>query len=128
MSPPGDSPPAVGLQLAKRREELDLTQEALARRIGITTATVSNTERGRTEITRSKRAKWEQALRLAPGTISNAYRSGDPLERLADDEFRADMSDQYERAIWEMDLSEDDRRIIIELLRSDRRDSGRSSA
>lgn len=128
MSLPGDSPTAVGQQLAQRREELDLTQETLARRIGITAASVSNSERGRTEITRSKRAKWEKALRLMPGTISQAYRTGTPLARLDTDEFHVDMTDQYERAIWELDIDEDDRRMIIELLRADRKEGGRNSA
>lgn len=128
MSPPASPHALVGQQLAARRDQLDLTQEALARRIGITATTVSNTERGRTEITRSKRSKWEQALRLKPGTIAAAYRGNVPLEPLGDEEIFADLADPYERAIWEMDISEDDRRIIIELLREDRRESGRRSA
>jgi transcriptional regulator with XRE-family HTH domain len=124
-----DAPPTpVGQQLAARRDELDLTQDALARRIGITAATVSNAERGRTEINRGKRSKWEQALRLKPGTIGRAYRTGTPLERLDDDPSFADLSDPYERAIWEMDISEDDRRVVIELLRRDREEGGRHSA
>lgn len=125
MSPPGDAPTTVGQQIATRREELDLTQDTLARRIGITAATVSNTERGRTEITRSKRSKWEQALRLVPGTISQAYKSGSSLVALDEDAgFQVDMSDPYERAIWEMDIDEDDRRTVIDLLRTDRRERG----
>lgn len=128
MSPPDSPHVPVGQQLAERREELDLTQETLARRIGITAATVSVTERGRTQISRSKRTKWEKALRLAPGTISQAYRTGAPLVRLDTDEFYVDMTDQYERAIWELDIDEDDRRTIIELLRADRKEGGRSSA
>jgi len=128
MSTP-DAPYALlGQQLAERRDGLDLTQEALARRIGITATTVSVTERGRTQISRSKRSKWEQALRLKPGTIGRAYRDDTALEPLDDEEVFADLNDPYERAIWEMDLGEDDRRIIIELLRSDRKETGRRSA
>lgn len=124
-----DVPPTpVGQQIAERRDELDLTQEALGRRIGVTSATVSNAERGRTEINRSKRPKWEQALRLKPGTIGRAYRTGSRLERLDDDESFADLSDKYERAIWEMDISEDDRKTIIDILRQDRQDRGQRPA
>lgn len=120
-----DVPPTpVGQQIAERRDELDLTQDALARRIGVTSATVSNAERGRTEINRSKRPKWEQALRLKPGTIGRAYRTGAPLERLDDDASFADLSDKYERAIWEMDIGEDDRKTIIQLLREKAEEEG----
>lgn len=119
-----DVPPTpVGQQLAARRDELDLTQEALARRIGITATTVSATETGRTQISRGKRAKWEQALRLEPGTIGRAYRSGEPLELLdSPSEPYADMADPRERVIWQMNISEEDRRTIIDLLRADRAD------
>jgi transcriptional regulator with XRE-family HTH domain len=116
------SPTSVGQQLARCREELDLTQEALARRIGIATPTVSVTERGHTEIRLSKRPAWEKALGLKAGTISRAYRDGTPIE-LADittEPPYADLSDRYERAIWEMALSEDDRRTLIDLLRKGR--------
>lgn len=123
MSQPDDPPLPVGRQLAERREELDLTQESAARRIGVTATTVSATERNRNEISRSKRPAWEQALRLKPGTITKAYRTGSAIEPLNDeDQLPADMSDPHERAIWEMDISEDDRRTMIEILRTDRRD------
>jgi transcriptional regulator with XRE-family HTH domain len=128
MSPPDVPPHTVGQQLAARRDELDLTQDALASRIGITSATVSNAERGKTEINRTKRPKWEQALRLKPGAIGRAYRHGTALEPLDDDPSFADLADPYERAIWEMNISEDDRRTIIDLLRRDRAEGGRRTA
>lgn len=128
MSPPDAPHQRVGQQLAARRDQLDLTQDALGRRIGVTSTSVSNAERGRNEITRSKRSKWEQGLRLKPGTLGRAYRNGTPLEPLDDDEIYADLNDPYERAIWEMDLSEDDRRTIIDLLRRDREEGGRRTA
>jgi transcriptional regulator with XRE-family HTH domain len=37
----------------------------------------------------------------------------------------ADLSDRYERAIWEMALSEDDRRTLIDLLRKGRQQDER---
>jgi transcriptional regulator with XRE-family HTH domain len=115
------APPPVGQQLAARREALDLSQEALARRIGITSATVSSTERGITEPRRSKRAIWEHSLRLKPGTISRAYASGGVIEPLDEDVVAyANLGDRYERAIWEMNISESDRRNIIDLLRKGR--------
>jgi transcriptional regulator with XRE-family HTH domain len=115
-------PPLVGQRLAKRREELDLTQDALARIIGITSATVSATERGRTTISRSKRPLWERALRLAPGTITRAYRDGTDLEAAPppapqQEPAYADMSDRLERTAWEMPLSVEDRKLIVDLLR-----------
>lgn len=113
-----DVPPTpVGQQLAARRDDLDLTQDALARRIGVTSRTVSNAERDRAEIGRGKRSKWEQALRLKPGTIGRAYRTGSALEPLDDEEAFADLSDRYERAVWELDIGEDDRKTIISLMR-----------
>jgi transcriptional regulator with XRE-family HTH domain len=115
-------PAAVGQQLASRREELDLTQEALARRIGISTPTVSVTERGHTRIRVSKRSAWEGALGLKAGTISRAYRDGTALE-LADpaeeqgSEPYADMSDRLERTAWEMPLDIEQRKLIVDMLR-----------
>lgn len=118
----------VGQQLAARRDELDLTQDALARRIGITTTTVSATETGRTKISLGKRGAWETALRLKAGTIGRAYRTGAALEVQADDsDTYADMTDRYERAIWEMAISVEDRRTLIDLLRQDRRDRQQSA-
>lgn len=119
------SPPPVGQQLARRRDELDLTQDALARLIGITAPTVSVTERGHTEISRSKRAAWERALQLKPGTISTAYRDGTPLEPAPDTPPYANLTDPHERAIWEMKISEDDRRTLIDILRADRQEHRR---
>ncbi|MFJ2002145.1 helix-turn-helix domain-containing protein [Streptomyces chartreusis] len=114
------SPVPVGEQLAHRREELDLTQEALARRVGISAPTVSVTERGHTQIRVSKRANWEQALGLKAGTISRAYRDGTPIE-VADDNPQerpyADLSDRLERTAWEMPIDIEQRRLIIDMLR-----------
>lgn len=119
MTPTPEPPIPVGQQLRQRREELDLTQEALAQRIGITAATVSVTERGQTEIRRSKRPAWERALQLKAGTISRAYKNGTPLEP-ADSPTEppyADMSNPKEAAVWAMPLSEADRRELIDLVR-----------
>lgn len=80
MSTPGTSPAEVGRQLARRREDLDLTQEDLAQRIGVVAKTVSGVERGLSSISRSKRPAWEKALALRAGTISRAYRDGAPIE------------------------------------------------
>lgn len=80
MSTPGTSPAEVGQQLARRREDLDLTQEDLAQRIGVVAKTVSGVERGLSSISRSKRPAWEKALALRAGTISRAYRDGAPIE------------------------------------------------
>lgn len=71
---------SVGHQLRERRDELDLTQGDLAQRIGIRPESVSATERGKNKIMRSKRAVWEKALSLKPGTISRAYEAGTALE------------------------------------------------
>lgn len=122
-----DTPTSVGEQLASRRDELDLTQALLAQRIGITATTVSATERGRTEISRSKRGLWEKALHLRAGTIGKAYRTGSPIEAGDTPPAAApyaDLADPSERAIWEMDISEDHRRTLIDLLRTDRRERG----
>jgi transcriptional regulator with XRE-family HTH domain len=129
MSPAPSDPPLVGQQLAKRREELDLTQDALARLVGVTPPTISVTERGHTEIRRSKRAAWEKALKLRPGTISRAYTDGTLIEPAPDTETPpyADLADDYERAVWEMRISEDDRRTLIDILRADRQKRRRSA-
>lgn len=121
-TPPGDAPTRVGQQLARRREALDLTQIALAATIGITSTTVSATERGRTTISRSKRSLWEQALQLRQGTITRAYREGVDLELLPAVESPpekpyADMSDRLERTAWEMPLDVEQRKLIIDMLR-----------
>lgn len=120
MSPQSEPPTSVGQQLKDRREALDLTQEALAQSIGITSRSVSATERDETEIRRSKRPIWEKALRLKAGTISRAYRDGSPIETL-DSAPEAppypDPSNPKEVAAWAMDLSESDRRELIDMAR-----------
>ena len=80
MTAPDPSPTDVGRQLLERREDLDLTQQELAQRIGISARTVSAVERGVNQITKSRRGDWERALGLKPGTISRAYRDGSRLE------------------------------------------------
>ena len=120
-----DTPTSVGQQLALRRQELDLTQDALARLIGITAASVSAAERGKAAISVSKRPNWERALRLQPGTLSRAYRTGRaelrPLASPAPEQPYADLSDPYERAVWERDsLSDADKRDLIDMLRAAR--------
>jgi transcriptional regulator with XRE-family HTH domain len=117
-----DTPLRVGQQLASRREELDLTQDAVSRLIGITVTSVSAAERGRATISRSKRPLWEQALQLKPGTISRAYRDGIDLESAPAPDTQperpyADMSDRLERTAWEMPIGLDERKLIIDMLR-----------
>ena len=80
MSDDATSPLVVGQQLARRRNDLDLTQDGLAKRIGVSARTVSAIERGMNSIQRGNRATWESALRLKAGTISRAYRDGSPVE------------------------------------------------
>lgn len=123
MAPPDDTPMQVGRQLAQRRDELDLTQDAVARGVGITVNAVSSTERGRSAISKGKRARWEQVLLLRPGTIGRAYRDGTDIEVLPQPEEKtyapyADLSDRLERAIWEIPgLAEEDKIMIIDALR-----------
>ncbi|MFI6337803.1 helix-turn-helix domain-containing protein [Streptomyces sp. NPDC050535] len=120
MTPSDDAPHQVGQQLARRREDLDLTQDAVSRLIGITVTSVSSAERGRATISRSKRATWEQALQLKPGTLTRAYRDGSDLEPLPPPEPErpyADMSDQLERTAWEMPIDVEHRRLIVDMLR-----------
>lgn len=115
------SPTSVGQQLRARRVQLDLTQGALAKLIGIDSSTVSVTERDLTEIQRSKRGAWERALGLTPGTISAAYGKGTSLEPAATTVAAppyADMTDAKEAAVWAMDLSEADRIEIIDAVRA----------
>ncbi|WP_432156315.1 helix-turn-helix transcriptional regulator [Streptomyces sp. bgisy153] len=118
--PSDDAPHRVGLQLARRREDLDLTQDALARQVGISVTSVSSAERGRATISRSKRPLWEQALQLRSGTLTRAYRDGADVEPAPEPEPErpyADLSDRLERTAWEMPLSVEDRKMIIDMLR-----------
>ncbi|MDN3021572.1 helix-turn-helix transcriptional regulator [Streptomyces sp. S.PB5] len=122
MKPSDDAPLRVGQQLSGRREDLDLTQGAVAAEVGITVTSVSSAERGRATISRSKRPLWERALRLKPGTISRAYRDGTDLEPAPEVEAQseapyADLSDHLERTAWEMPLSVEDRKLIVDMLR-----------
>lgn len=129
MSQTPDTPTRVGEQLRDRRKRLDLTQGALARRIGIDASTVSVTERGQTQIQRGKRTAWEQALELQSGTITRAYTDGTDLEPVTPTSLAppyADMTDRHERAIWEMEnLPVAARRTMIDILRSDRAEESR---
>lgn len=123
-----DIAPAVGQQLKKRREDLDLTQQEAAKRIDITSTTVSSTERGLTRISRGKRGEWERAYLLKQGTISRAYAEGTPLEPLpgGPEEPYADLSDPHERAISEWPgMSEQDKRAMIGILRQVRQEERR---
>jgi len=120
MTSPENPPTSVGQQLKARREALDLTQPALAARVGVGPSTISLTERDRTEIQRGKRPLWERALRLQPGTISRAYKDGSPIEPAdaTTETPYADMTNPKEAAVWAMDLSESDRREIIDAVRA----------
>ncbi len=124
---PAGTPP-VGEQLARHREQLDLTQGALAQMIGISVTSVSSAENGRSTIRRGKRSDWEQALRLRPGTLSRAYERGSPLEALdppTEASLTPDLADARERTIWDMNISESDRLTMINLLRADRQEGKR---
>lgn len=121
MSQTPGPPTPVGAQLKERREELDLTQGALAAQVGVTVTTVSSAENGRSTISRGKRPLWERALHLAAGTISGAYKHGTPLEPAETSTAAppyADMTDPKESAVWAMDLSEADRIEIIDAVRA----------
>lgn len=124
MSQTPERPHSVGQQLRSRRQALDLTQPALAQRVGIDPSTVSTTERGLTEIQRGKRAAWEKALDLRPGTISQAYRDGTPIEAAPapapDPSVYADLTNPDERAVWELKIPESDRREMIDIVRRNR--------
>lgn len=128
MSQTPEPPHSVGQQIRARREALDLTQPALAQRIGIDPSTVSATERDKTEIQRGKRAAWERALSLTPGAITRAYAGNhlEPATTTAQQPY-ANLADPHERAIWEMKISEDDRRTLIDILRADRRGQRREA-
>lgn len=119
MTTSAESPPTVGQQLQQRREALDLTQGALAGRIGVTVTSVSSAENDRATIRRGKRSEWEQALHLKPGTISRAYDGSEiePLDSTAESPY-ADMNDPKEAAVWALDLSEADRIEIIDAVRA----------
>ncbi|GHI91686.1 helix-turn-helix domain-containing protein [Streptomyces olivaceus] len=112
----------VGQQLARRRKQLDLTQQMAAERIGITSTTVSAVERGLNEIQRSKRADWERGLDLAAGSITRSYEDGAPLQPAAPARATpAPSSDPDEKVVWDMNIPESYRRDIIEILRSAKR-------
>lgn len=122
MTASDDAPLRVGKQLARRREDLDLTQDAVSRQVGITVTSVSAAERGKATISRSKRPLWEQALQLRVGTITRAYRDGADLESLTSPEPQQDkpyanMNDRLERTAWEMPIGEGERRLIVDMLR-----------
>lgn len=80
MSDDATSPAAVGRQLAQRRDDMDLTQDQLAERIGVRARTISAIERGTNAIQRGNRPAWEKALGLKAGTISRAYNEGAAIE------------------------------------------------
>lgn len=131
MSQNSEPPHSVGQQLRARREALDLTQPALAQRIGVDPSTVSATERDKTEIQRGKRAAWENALALRPGSITRAYADGTQIEPApapaADQAPYANLADPHERDVWAMNISEDDRRKMIDILRADRQRQRRTA-
>lgn len=122
MTTSAESPPTVGQQLRQRREALDLTQGALANRLGITVTSISSAENDRAAIRRGKRSDWERELQLAAGTISRAYDHGDPIKPAGttDEPPYADLTDAKEAAVWAMDLPEADRIEIIDAVRARR--------
>lgn len=125
MSESGAAPPTVGTQLARRRKSLDIPQGTLATMASVTVTSISKAENDLVAIRRGKRPDWERALRLRPGTISRAYETGSPIEALDDippAEPYADMTDEYERAIWQIAIPEEDRKRIIDLIRKGRRE------
>jgi transcriptional regulator with XRE-family HTH domain len=101
----------VGQRLLRRRRELEMTQEAVARAAGVTVTTVGAAENGRNVIRVSRRAGWETALHLAPGAISRSYREDTELETVAPDAGRG-----WEQALGELGLNEQQHQQVLALL------------
>jgi transcriptional regulator with XRE-family HTH domain len=112
-----ESPTPIGQQLARRREELDLTQQALAQRVGISVNSVSAAERGRATISVGKRPAWEAALELRRGTLGRAYRDSTDLEPATgsapQEELPYDPTDVMEAHLWKSAAPESIRRRLI---------------
>lgn len=59
----------VGRRAKARREDLDLTQDAVAARIGLTRASITNFEAGRQDIPLTRFVALCAALRIKPGEL-----------------------------------------------------------
>lgn len=111
----------VGRQLRQRREDLGLTQQDVAKALGITTRTIQLAEHGRTTIRLGKREAWEQILYLQRGAISRAYRDGAPLETIdivGVPELGPEEWSDFEWFVYsEPDIDEDARRRLVDTYR-----------
>lgn len=72
----------VGRWLSQRRDEMNLTVQALAAMLDVHRTTVTNAETGR--VVPHLKSRWEDALRLSRGSLTRAYLDGTPLEALPD--------------------------------------------
>lgn len=115
-----ETPTSVGKQLKARREALNLTQAVLAALVNVDAGSVSGAERDTREITRGKRASWENALRLVPGTITRAYQEGTAIEVLdnAVPEVDANLDDEVERAALALNVTAAEKQMLIGLYRA----------
>lgn len=113
----------VGEELAARREQLGITQIELAQALGVSARSISGVERGEHGIRRGRRQRWEDALHLQHGTISQAYRDGAELETV--DDAPPAGPEPWHRIEWDLyteaerdGLSEDDRRERVQIFRT----------
>lgn len=86
----------VGLRIKQRREEIGLTQEALAKKLGYRSkSTINKIEMGINDITQSKIISFADALNTSPGYLMG----WEDEEKIADSLFSLTTSPELQRLI-----------------------------
>jgi transcriptional regulator with XRE-family HTH domain len=94
----------IGGKLRALREEQQLTQTALAERMGITSATVSMIERGRSVPSVRQLLKFADALHAEPGDLLGERQPETTVRRLSYlHTIVADARDEAQRASWALE-------------------------
>lgn len=74
----------TGRWISARMEQLGLTQIEIARRLDMSTRAAHSAANGKSAIQRAHRARWEELLGWAPGSLTAAYDDGVEPSLLAD--------------------------------------------
>ena len=77
--------PQVGAWIDARREQMGITQTALADLAGVSWRSAWNAINGKSAIDKSRRADWERALGWTPGSLTAAYDHGTEPALIASD-------------------------------------------
>lgn len=103
----------IGIRIRKRRNEIGLSQEALAERLGLKSkSTICKIERGDDNLTSDTVSKYAEALNTSPAYLMGWSEEVPPIENINDDSEIKRLYEMYQKASPEV------RSAVETLLRS----------